>query len=136
MIMEILDASALIAFIKKERGYKEIEKLFLLAESKGSSLFIHQINFIEFIYKCHQIFELPEFNKIIGDLQTPLLGVMNYMDADIGFYAGHLKSEYHLSLADAMGMACAKVMKGRFWTADKALLSIAEKEKIELRIFR
>lgn len=134
--MEILDASALIAFIKKEKGYGEIEKLFLDAEKMNNSLFIHQINFIEFIYKMRQIFSLNEFDRIIADLQTPLLGVMNYMDTDLAFYAGHLKSEYHLSLADSMGLACSKIMKGRFWTADKALSPIAKKESIDITLFR
>jgi len=134
--MEILDASALIAFIKKENGYREIEKLFLEAEKNNYSLFIHQINFIEFIYKMRQIYSIAEFDRIISDLQTPLLGVMNYMDSDLAFFAGHIKASYRLSLADSTGLACSKVMRGRFWTADNALLPIAEKEKIEIRLFR
>ncbi len=135
-MIDILDASALLAFIKKERGYQKVEQLFLDAESKGKSLFMHQINFIEFIYKARQIYNMEKFNEIIADLQTPLFGIMNYIDADIAFYCGHLKAEYHLSLGDAIGLAYTKIMEGRFWSADKALLDVSNKEKIELNVFR
>lgn len=134
--MDILDASALLAFIKKEKGYEKIEKLFIDAEKSGSSLFISQINYIEFIYKIRQNYNTKQFNNIVADLQSPLLGIMNYFDAEIGFYVAYLKATYHMSLADAIGLASSKIMKGRFWTADRALAEIAKKERIELQLFR
>jgi predicted nucleic acid-binding protein len=136
MMINILDASALVAFIKKEKGYEKIEKLFLSAESRKESVFMHHVNFIEFLYKIRQIFTRNKCNEIISDLQTPFFGVMNYSDSEIGFYTGYLKSEYRLSLADAIGLAYAKNMDGRFWTADRLLLPVAEKEDIAVNLFR
>jgi len=134
--IDLLDASALIAFIRKEKGYEKIEKLFLDAEKRHVSIFIHQINFIEFLYKIEQIYGHDTFRKIIADLQSPFLGVMNYMDSDLAMYCGHLKSKYHLSLADATGLSYSKIIEGVFWTGDRALLPVATEEKIELQLFR
>ncbi len=134
--MDILDASALLAFIKKEKGGEEVKKLFEQNQKKTSSVFIHSLNYIEFLYKCEQIFGQKTLKQIILELQTPWLGIMSYMDSDLNFYAAHLKANYHLSLADATGLAHTKIMNGTFWTADNALAEIAGKEKIGLKLIR
>lgn len=134
--MEILDASALIAFIKKEPGGEKIEKILSKAEQKMESVFIHQINYIEFLYKCYKLYEIQKVNHIIADLESPYLGVINYFDAQLGFYSSYLKSHYTLSLGDAIGLAYTKTVNGCFYTADRALEPIAKKEKIKLSLIR
>lgn len=134
--MDILDASALLALIKKERGWESIEKLMMENEKRGTSTFIHALNFTEFQYKCEQIFGSGKTAKIIADFQSPFFGIVNYMDTDLNLYAAHLKANHHLSLGDAIGLAHTKIMKGTFWTADRALAEIAEKENISLQVIR
>ena len=134
--MEILDASAILAFIKKEQGGEKVQKLIEGKQRDGLAIFIHSINYIELICKCAQIYDAITTKHIIADLQSPWLGIMNYMDTDLTMYAAHLKTNYQLSLGDATGLAYTKIMKGHFWTADKALLAIAQKEKIALCLIR
>lgn len=134
--MEILDASALIAFIKKEPGWKNIHKFLSEAEGKMESVFIHQVNYIEFLYKCSKLYEPQKVRHIIADLESPYLGVVNYFDSQLGFYSSYLKSHYPLSLGDAIGLAYTKTMGGRFQTADKALEPVAQKERIALSLIR
>jgi len=134
--MNVLDASALLALIKKENGWEKVQKLLSKGEKSGISTFIHTINFIEFNYKCQQFFGQKTSNQIIADLQSPFLDIVNYMDTDLNLYAANLKANYHLSLGDAVGLAYTRIMKGTFWTADTALRDIAKKENIGFQAIR
>ena len=134
--MDILDTSALLALIRKEKGGDKISALMAQSKSGNSSVFIHAVNFIELMYKCRQLYGEKVAHKIVADLHSPFLGVVNYMDTDLNLYAARLKAEYKMSLGDAIGLAHAKIMKGTFWTADTALQEIAEKENILLRSIR
>lgn len=134
--MNILDASSLIALFKKEKGWEKIEQLFTAAPKNKESVFMHAINFMEFNYKCKKIFGSKKTGAIIADLETPFFGITNYFAMDLNLYAANLKANYHLSLADAIGLANTKIMKGIFWTADQALKPIAEKENISLKCIR
>jgi len=132
--MDILDASSLLALIKKEKGAEIIKNRLDNAESERDSVFIHQINFIEVMYTCLKKFgELPT-EKLIADLKSPFLGIVNYMDTDLALYAASLKSAYDLSLGDATGLAFTKIMDGVFWTNDKALAPVARKEGIRIKV--
>ena len=134
--MTILDASAILALIKKEKGWENVEKLLSECEKNKTSAFIHALNFIEFTYKSIQLYGQKMANRIIADMNSPFLGIVNYMDTDLNLYAAHLKSSYHLSLGDAVGLAHTKIMKGTFWTADIALKDIAKKEEISIKFIR
>jgi PIN domain nuclease of toxin-antitoxin system len=134
--MDILDSSALLAFIKKEKGMEQIKNLFLQAEQEKYSLSMHQINYVEFIYKCNQFYDSEKANAIVADLESPLLAIVNFMDGKLGLYCALLKSRYTLSLGDAVGLAYSKLMDGTFWTADRALSDIAKKEEIKISFIR
>lgn len=134
--MDILDTSALFAFFRKEKGGEKIKNLIEKSRGDRLSIFMHAVNFIEFVYKCQQLYGPKITNQMIADLETPFFGIVNYLNTDLNFYAAHLKANYHLSLADATGLAHAKIMKGTFWTADTALKAIAKKEDISLECIR
>jgi len=134
--MDIFDASSLLAFIRKESGYGVIRDRLIGAEKEKNSVFIHQVNYIETIYCCLMKFGEVRTDQIIGDLKTPFLGIVNYMDADLALYSSTLKSVYSLSLGDSIGLAFTKIMNGKFWTKDKALVPIAEKENIDLMLIK
>lgn len=134
--MDILDASALLAYLKKEKGYEKVRDIMMTNEKLKLSTFVHQVNFIETIYRCVTFFGAHKTQKIIADLKSPFFGVVNYMDTDLALYVSNLKAAYQLSLADAVGLAYCKIIKGTFWTADKALRPIAEQEGIQLELIR
>jgi predicted nucleic acid-binding protein len=134
--MNILDASALLALFKKEKGWEKVQEILTPLHQDRVSVFMHAINFTEFVYKCKKIFGDGTTLQIIADLESPYFGIMNYLETDLNLYSAHLKATYHLSLADATGLANAKIMKGTFWTADSALRPIAQKEEIDLECIR
>jgi len=135
--MDLLDTSSLLAYIKKEPGYEKIEKLFDDARTHIFTVFMHEVNYIEFLYKCFQIFGEVSTQKIIASLQSPFFGVIGWKEAKHAYFSAYLKASYkNLALGDAVGLSFTKFMEGRFWTADRALEEIAKKEKIEIVMLR
>lgn len=134
--MEILDASALICFLKKEKGHGEIADLLKKNRQEKQSVFISQLNFIEVVCFLLRKFGSTRTKEIVAQLNSPFLGIVNYMDADLALYSATLKSTFNLSLGDAVGLAFTKIMNGKFWTKDKALLPVAEKEKINICLIK
>jgi PIN domain nuclease of toxin-antitoxin system len=132
--MDIFDASALLALIKKERGYEEVKERLLLAKNENDSVFIHQINFIEVTYHCLRKFGELKTGKLIAEFTPPEFGIVNYMDTDLALYTASLKANYGLSFGDASGLAFTRIMDGVFWTKDKALAPVAEKEGIKMKL--
>lgn len=132
--MDVLDSSALICLLKKEPGHHHISALFKKSKDGKQSVFISQTNFIEVVYFLLKKYGDKKTARTIASLKSPFLGISNYMDDDLALYASTLKFRYDLSLGDAMGLAFTKIMNGRFWTADKALVPIAKKESIPLRL--
>lgn len=133
-MMEILDASALLCFLKKEKEHKAIYNLLEKSRKEKQSVFIHQLNFIEVVYVLFKKTGTERTKKVVAVLQSPFWGIVNYMDSDLALYASLLKSLYGLSLGDAIGLAYTKIMKGQFWTKDQELLKIAQKERINLKL--
>lgn len=134
--MEILDASSLMAMIRKENGGEKIAQLMSESKSDSTSVFMHAINYTEVIYKCRKLYGEKETNNILADLESPFLGIMHYLDTKLTLYAAYLKANYHLALGDAIGLAHTKIMNATFWTADTALKPIAAKEDISLQCIR
>lgn len=135
-MIDILDASALLTFFKEEPGYEKIKNILLTAHKQNTTVFIHQINYIEVVKKLFQILETEEAKKILATAVEPFLGISNYMTDEMATYATKLYLYPTISLGDSIGLAFTKVMEGRFWTADKALQPIAKKEKITCVIIR
>lgn len=134
--MEILDASALLAFLKQEHGYKVVQTLFRQGVKSKNSLFIHQINYIEVAKKMFYFFGEAVTKDTLANLQQPFFGISNYMDEDLALFAIQIRAIKNISLADAIGLAFTKVMDGRFWTADKALKDVAKAMNIRLELIQ
>jgi predicted nucleic acid-binding protein len=134
--MNILDASALLAFLNNEKGALKVKGLFESARKDHDSVFIHQCNFIEVTYKSFKYIGISEAKNVLAMLSSPFFAVSNIMDDGIGYYSAYLKNLYPVSLADAIGLAFTKYMEGIFYTADKVLLNVAKTEGIPLELIR
>ena len=127
-----LDASALMAFLLKEKGDLKV-KAILKTESKP---FIHAINLLEVKYKIKQKHsdKWPEIKKLVDKLP---LTVTELTSPKITDYACYLKSKHALSLADSIGLGLAKFMGNIFLTADRRELEvIAKTEKVKIEFLR
>lgn len=132
--MILLDASAVLKFLKKEKGFEKVKRLFKDALKEKKSLFIYHVNFIEILYVLNKKVGRRKALETIGKLKSDLLGVCNLGEEDCSVYAAYLKAKYGLSLGDSCGLAFTKFMGGRFYSADKALQKIAKEEEIDFEL--
>ncbi len=113
----VLDASALLAYLKDEPGGNMVETL--LAESVISS-----VNWAEVIQKAIAVGVVVE--GMLEDLQALGLVIEPFMPED-GEVAGRLWTQtrqYGLSLGDRACLSLGLRLKVVVWTSDQAWLSL------------
>lgn len=129
----ILDSSAILAVLRKEKGAEKVEKAL---EQKPQPL-MHTINHLEVRYKTKQLFPGERGEKCLIWLKSAPFTIVELITPQITDYAQHLKSNYHLSLADSIGLALAKFMNYPFLTADHHELEpISKTEKVKIEFIR
>lgn len=135
--MNILDSSAFLALILDERGREKIEHLIKASYKKKESLFIHQVNFIEVIYRSKQRLSDDAVQSMLAEFSSPWWGKLNYMDSDLMLLTSDLKNKFkNASLADCIGLAATKIFQATFWTADSLLAEIGAAENISVKLIR
>ena len=135
-MIEICDSSAILAFLKAEPGYEKVKKLFEDACEQKFTVFIHQINYVEVLKKLLQYYGETHTKKTIASLVQPFFGVSNLLNEEMAMYINQFLKHPGVSVADGVGLSFAKVMEGRFWTADRALKDIAKKGNVQLVLIR
>lgn len=111
----VLDACAMIAFLRGEDGADEVEKALLDA---GGRCLSHAINLCEVFYDFHRAAGEAVANEAIEDLKA--LGVIERNDFDETFWkeAGRLKAQGKISLADCYAVALTNRVGGTLLTSD------------------
>lgn len=135
--MIIFDTSVILAMIYQENGSEKAKQICLQAQKEKQSIFIHQINFVEVIYKLAQKYEETRVAELTSQFSSPWWGIVNVLDAEMALIAAALKKRSpFISLGDSIGLAWTKVNSGTFWTADRALAEVGEKEQIDVQLIR
>ena len=115
----VLDASAMIAWLRNEPGADVVEKALL--DTAGQCL-AHSVNLCEVYYDAHRRSGEAHANSVVGDLVA--VGVIERSDFDQAFWkeAGKLKSGGGISLPDCFGVTLTARAGGTFLTADHSEL--------------
>jgi PIN domain nuclease of toxin-antitoxin system len=122
----ILDASAVIAFIKGETGGDVVKKILL-----SESCCIHSANWIELFYIIHR-----DNGRIAADAAVDLLRQLKVSVTDISDEAfrrrvATIKLSYSaLSLGDCYAVGLAEWLKGTVVTSDKRFSDAGEVAKV------
>ncbi|MCA1631638.1 MAG: type II toxin-antitoxin system VapC family toxin [Acidobacteria bacterium] len=111
----VLDACAMIAFLKGEAGADVVEKALLDADSQCLA---HAINLCEIYYDFHRAGGESAADDAIGDIRT--LGLAERGDFDEPFWkeVGKLKAKGKISLADCFAITLTNRVGGRLLTSD------------------
>ena len=111
----VLDACAMIAFLRDEPGAATVETL-LVAQPAGCHA--HAINLCEVFYDILRASDEPTAQQAIADLLTA--GVVPSEDLSPALWqrAGRLKARHRLSLADAFALALAQTLDAELVTSD------------------
>jgi predicted nucleic acid-binding protein len=128
----LLDACALIALVSAEEGGAVVRDLLERAEYGEDTIFMCRINLLEVYYGILRDFGNAQASEFIGSFRASVIQLVDPLEDDtIFFEAGRLKSVYKISLADAIALAYASIMKCTLVTADHHEMDIIdEKEDI------
>ena len=110
----VLDACALIAFIRSEDGADRVEQRLI----EGGCL-VHALNLCEVYYDCIRRDGEARANAILTDLQDAGLSARSDIDEDFWKDAGRIKAEVaRISLADCFAVALARRVGMPVMTSD------------------
>ena len=114
----VLDACALIAFVKDEIGADVVESVLSDVEVGKAQLYMNKLNLFEVYYGIRRTegYELAErFYSTV--LRLPIIIIDGISDA-VFREAGRIKSSYRMSLADSIALGEASVMGASLITSD------------------
>jgi len=133
----ILDACALIAFFKKEKGSEELVKFFDRANDGEILLIMHKLNLLEVYYGFYRDDGKENAQSVLNDaLSLPII-FMDDLGESIFKEAGRLKATYDISFADSIALALASVRGKPLVTADHHEFGIVElKDTINFKWIR
>jgi PIN domain nuclease of toxin-antitoxin system len=111
----VLDACAMIAYLRKEPGADVVLKSLV---ENGSICLAHAVNLCEVFYDFHRKFSEDAANNAIGDLRS--IGVIERNDLDEAFWkdVGRLKAQGKISLADCCAIVLTNRVGGTLLTSD------------------
>ena len=124
----LLDSFAVLAYLKKEKGYKKVKDLL---HSDGSELMINDVNLGEVFYilaKERGIQQAEYFIKVIFP-SLPLRNVSNTLSDVID--AAKIKGKYSISYADCFAVATAIRERAVIVTGDPEFRKVKGKVEIE-----
>ncbi len=115
-IVQVLDSSAMIAYLRKETGALVVERI--ITDPKNVC-YAHAINLCEVFYDALRVGGPVKAEAFLEDLF--LLGITERNDFDTDFWkeVGRLKASYRASLADFCGVVMTNRLNGTFLTADR-----------------
>ena len=122
-----LDACALIAFLCDEQGADVVEQLLIEAERKNISLIMHRINLLEVYYGIEKSEGKSRADEILKSIYKLPIAFIDKINDLIFFTASYFKSNYRLSLADAIALATSKTRKAKLVSSDHHEFDILER---------
>jgi len=133
----ILDACALIALFKQEKGADKIKALFEEALAEQTVIYMNIINLIEVHYCFYRALGKEKSGLILEQVYAMPIQFIDTIDAKIFTETSRLKAQYAIPLGDSIGLATAIKMGGTFVTADHSDFGqIEETESVNFFWFR
>jgi PIN domain nuclease of toxin-antitoxin system len=115
-MINVLDACAMIAYLRGEPGADVVEALLL---DKNNSCVAHAVNICEVFYDFMRAADENAAHTAIADLESMGLVVREDMDSQFWQQAGKYKATIKkVSLADCFAMALTNRIQANLYTSD------------------
>ena len=130
----VLDASALLSLLKREKGFLEVKKALEAAASGQIEVFINEINLGEVFYVLARSRSLEAARSFFSETLPllPILPVSSSMEDILA--AAELKARFDLHYTDAFAAATASRKKASLLTSDRDFEAVTD--EIEIRWLR
>lgn len=126
----VLDAFALLAYLRGEPGAERVRDLLLRARSGEARLYLCLVNYGEVLYISERQGGRPAAEEAIRIIDhLPLETVL--ADRDLTFAAAHLKARYPISYADAFAATLAQKLSATLVTGDPEFRKVEAVVEIE-----
>ena len=124
----VLDACALIAFLRDEKGADVVGDIYDKACTGDLILVINKINLLEIYYDFYRSRGAKYANDQLENIKRSEIIIYEFTDKAF-LEAGRLKATYKISLADSIALAQAVISKGTLLTADHHEFDVIEESK-------
>lgn len=114
----VLDACALIAFFNDEEGAEKAEHLFEQAKASEAELSTMSINLYEVYYDALRHKPLEEAKKLLADMYTLPITIVEKLDRPLIQLAAYYKTTYSMSVADSFALALATQLDASLVSTD------------------
>jgi len=121
----VLDACALLALLKDERGADDVAAAYEKANRGEALLIMNKVNLFEVYYGMYHDKGKEYAVKIVDGVKRSIVTVCDFTD-DVFVEAGRLKAAYRISLADSIALAQALLSGGALLTADHHEFDVIE----------
>jgi len=121
----VLDACALVALLKNEKGADNVVAAYKKAENDEAQIIINRINLLEVYYGFYRESGKEYAENIIDSVSKSIVSISEF-DKSLFNEAGRLKASYRISLADSIVLAQSIVSSGILLTADHHEFDVIE----------
>ena len=123
----VLDACALIAFLRDEEGAELVGEVYEKANAGEVRLVMNRINLVEVYYDFYRSKGKGYADNFFSNIKQSEIIVKDVPD-DVLLEAGRLKATYPVSLADSFALSQAIVSSGKLLTADHHEFDVIEEQ--------
>ncbi|MBI4725830.1 type II toxin-antitoxin system VapC family toxin [candidate division TA06 bacterium] len=125
----VLDACALIAFLKEEDGAETVEHLLRQAEAGKIDILMHSINLLEIYYGVYRADGPVRAETLMEAISRLPVTVIDALAGRLLKEAGRIKASHVVSLADSVAVALAIARNAELVTSDRHEFGIVEKKE-------
>ena len=122
----VMDACALIAFLRKETGWENVKTILLCAFNNTAVIYMHEFNLLEVYYDMYRTINKEKADEEIKMIRHLPMIFNSILSDDIFKEAGRFKASYKISLADAVALAQASVTEATLLTCDHHEFDVIE----------
>ena len=125
----VLDACALTALLKKEKGADKVVEIYRKAIAGEAKLLMNKLNLLETYYDQYRSLGKSVADEILDHVRRSHVTIVPEISDDVFAEAGRLKASYRISLADSIALAEASVSGASLVTADHHEFDAIEKSE-------
>jgi len=125
----VLDACALVAFVKMEVGFDVVREIIEKANTEQVAVYMNKINLFEVFYGIRRVEGLPKAEIVYNAICKLPINIIDNISDEVFLEASRVKSTYKMSLADSIALGEASTMDASLITSDHHEFDIIEKNE-------
>ena len=129
MTQYILDACALIAFLKDEEGADKVTAILHDANKRVAVVSMNTINLLEVYYDIYRGVGKEKASEELALIKKLPIAIKTEIAEGVFLEAGRLKASYRISLADSLALAETSFSGGELITADHHEFDTIERQE-------